>query len=467
LAAARDRERTAERGYFAVHPLLPFLLAPFLDRYYPPPRQAALALAFVAIANSVGFSASNEYASGAQRTLSIKWLRSEEQNFRHALALAEQHGLWDWIGGVLAGLRTLYSHLGRGPEWHALVEAAAKHVTDPATDGPIEAFVSVWDEVTSMRVSALRETGNLDQAEHLNRVLLALMPEDAPPETQAWRQFALAEILRDKGDAGCIEAFTTARDLFRADGDRHSTGIAEYNIGFAYHRQPGLRDLRAAMSHYQVALDLHDRADGLGWGRCLSQIVQVVTDVLEDGDLAQARDVLMSKLVLADDPEKVRMIPPGATVDATDRVVIMENRPKRGKRPTPPIPIPDELARVLCEQCIEKSMAVLRALPEDAAVDRGIVLLRLGRLYRHLGNAQPGLDAFVAAIQCYDETADRRGQGDARLQAALALRDLGRTDDALTYARWAEQRYAALGAAVAVRHADAVALVRGLTGQAD
>jgi hypothetical protein len=79
-------------GYYEIHPLLPYVLAPHLDRHYPPDRQRALAEVFVIMARSVGYSAAKEYEEGSERNLSIKWLSTEEGNRRAtAIRLSGRH----------------------------------------------------------------------------------------------------------------------------------------------------------------------------------------------------------------------------------------------------------------------------------------------------------------------------------------------------------------------------------------
>jgi tetratricopeptide (TPR) repeat protein len=199
-----------------------------------------------------------------------------------------------------------------------------------------------------------------------------------------------------------------ARDLFRTAADGPFEAIAEFDLGLVYHRQP-LRDLRAAMEHYETSLNLYNRCDRLGLGCCLSQMAQVAIDVADE---------------------------------------------MRGRGAA------DKERQLLRDTAMTSSLQALQLLPANAPQDRAVVFQRLGNLHRTRGEAEKSFTAFVQAMRCYDASGAPQGQADARFNAALALREMDRIEDALTYAQWAEQRFARLGPASAERRARAAAFVQ-------
>jgi hypothetical protein len=205
--AARDGTLLADPGYYEVHPLLPYVLAPHLERHYPPKRQTALARAFVGMAASQGNSATVEYESGKQRHVSIKWLQTEEQNLLHAWNLCRDCGWWQEVGGLLEGLFALYTHVGRVVERDLLLDEAIPYVTNSSTDEPLPERAEVWGLVTDRRIARARASGALDEAERLVRLRIHLDPANASPRRRGTRQLALGGILRDRGDPACADAF--------------------------------------------------------------------------------------------------------------------------------------------------------------------------------------------------------------------------------------------------------------------
>ena len=392
-------------SYYEVHPLLPYLLAPHLDRHFSPERRRALAKAFVIIAASVGKSAADEYREGSKRHLSIKWLSTEERDLLHALHLVRLYGLWELTGGLVAGLATLYDHTGRRSEWHSLVAAMARDVIDPETGGPIPGRELAWRILIDCRIKLARQQLDLQTVERLWALLEANEGAAMDQPEQAMRLWDLGQIREARGDAACLDAYTQARDIFRALGNRQMEAVIEFDIGRVYHRHPSLRNLRAAMEHYERSQRLHNPADGLGIGRCVSQMAQVAMEATPDGDRAG--------LAFA----------------------------------------------------IEASGFALKRLPHDSPRDRAIVLHRLGVLHRRLGRSDEALTWHREALHCYNRTDDPTGQGDVRFHMALALQALGRPDDSVLYARAAEQIFAGLGPGAAKRHETALALLGELAGE--
>jgi tetratricopeptide (TPR) repeat protein len=92
----------------------------------------------------------------------------------------------------------------------------------------------------------------------------------------------------------------------------------------------------------------------------------------------------------------------------------------------------------LSEQALELS-------PEAAIKVRGTLHGQLGNIYRDAGNIESALQHYQQCIQYFDEAGDPFSAAHARYNVALALRDVGRLDDAGTYAKAALANYQTFG----------------------
>jgi hypothetical protein len=92
----------AHDTYFEIHPLLPAAVAAHVQ--LDADRAMRWEHGWVWVAGMLGYSMINEYESGRQRALTLKWAASEELNLRYALDRALLRGWWDLVDGVASGL---------------------------------------------------------------------------------------------------------------------------------------------------------------------------------------------------------------------------------------------------------------------------------------------------------------------------------------------------------------------------
>ena len=71
----------------------------------------------------------------------------------------------------------------------------------------------------------------------------------------------MGQVLREQGDAECVQQYLEAITYGRRIGDKQTEAIAEYNLGNAYLRLPAIRGLDAAEAAYQRSLDLRNPND--------------------------------------------------------------------------------------------------------------------------------------------------------------------------------------------------------------
>jgi hypothetical protein len=143
--------------------------------------------------------------------------------------------------------------------------------------------------VTLHRVRLTREERDWAKAERLQRLLVDWSRQRAEPalaaaperrdasQLQAIRTLGvslqhLADIQKQQGRATCAAIFREALDLAGAIGDGAMQATCAFNLGHAYNDIAGLRNLDEAERWYRQSFDLRAPHDGLGRGRCVSQL---------------------------------------------------------------------------------------------------------------------------------------------------------------------------------------------------
>ena len=198
---------------------------------------------------------------------------AEEDNLLTAWRLAREYGWWPSVITTMQGLRTLYGDTGRNAAWRRLVETIVPDFIDPATDGPRPGREEDWSLVTSYRFSLARADRSWAEAERLQRICVdwdrkrARPALETAPETRDYRQrhavrtltasvHDLAEIQQEKDDPACVGAYREAFDLANAIGDTTLQATCAFNLGRAYRRIAGLRNLDEAERWARESLDL-------------------------------------------------------------------------------------------------------------------------------------------------------------------------------------------------------------------
>ncbi|HEX9370719.1 MAG TPA: tetratricopeptide repeat protein [Roseiflexaceae bacterium] len=423
------------RGYYSIHPALPWYFRDLFAKYYrqadgrpkmedggsaasdassslqPPASSPGMAAtrAYVEAIGALGNHYFWQYEGGNRDVIGA--LEAEEANLLHARRLARANGWWNVVINAMQGLRQLYDHTGRRAAWAKLVGEIVPDFVAPATGGPLPGREEQWSLVADYRVRLAREARRWDEAERLqptgvdwNRQraapALAIPPEQLDAgQRNAIRSLAvslhaLGQIHRELGQAECVPAYEEALELVERIGGRAVAAACAFNLGHVYMDIPTIRNLAQAERWYRRSLELHDERDRLGRSKCMDELGLVAYERFKE---ARA----------ADRPE-------------------------------------DELLRhindALCS-CHE----ALDLLPPNAVNDLAVVHNQLGNIYNDVGDLDRVLPHYRESIRHEEMQGNLYGAAQTRFNVALALANAGRHHEALLYAEAALRNYATYG----------------------
>ncbi len=132
--------RRLAKGYYTVHPALPWFFYDLLHESFPDYLEW-LEQAFSTIYGSYGWHLAEMFKTNTETVISL--LRAEEGNLTYALHLSRRHELWSNVEGILYGLRTLFVTQGRWVEWKRLIAEIEDELTDEGGE-PLEGRSELW-----------------------------------------------------------------------------------------------------------------------------------------------------------------------------------------------------------------------------------------------------------------------------------------------------------------------------------
>lgn len=370
---------------YAIHPGLPVALAA-AERYEPPGRAFAEAVAETAS----GWARFAETGRGQ-----APWL-AEASNIVAARRLASRRGWWPLVLWLLDSVAALGAHGGMSDIARAQVVAAAADFVDPDTGEPhpgMEEFGPVF-------------LGHL-----------AWVADMEGDRTKVVR-LRIADVAHRR--AAAAAALSVAPDR-RSDDDRavvRRLAVGLTNLGLAQRER---RD--------QSALDTMTEAAGLArtlgdWrlealNRLNLGVYWMTVPVPADFDRADAEFAAGYKLAIQDDP-------PLAGKLMTERGTVHYERALATADP--------DAARPKFERAAE-----LLELAVDQRGPDAVLLHQLGQVHRYLGHLKDSRAWFEQAIALSDTAVEPGAGANTRLHLALAREDASLLDEALSFARSAEQ----------------------------
>ncbi len=419
------------KGYYRIHPALPWFFRRLFDRFYPdheaqipplPPGEGrgeganaqAATRAFCEAMGGLGNYCLWEYNGGRREVIGS--LRAEEANLLQSWRLARRLGLWDLVIMTTQGLWMLYGHSGRRAEWAALVAAVAPDFI-AADDGPLPGREEEWGLITEYRVRLAREGRDWAGAERLQRRRVAwdrgraaeLLGRPAAGLSATERNrlrsltvslHELGEIQRAQERPECVPAYEEALGLAERIGDTALVAVCAFNLGHVYYGVgggtggiPALRDLGQAEHWYRRSLELTPETDRQGRARCLGQLGAVAWERALEAQAA------------------------GNTVEVEAQI----------------------------RAALGHYHQALELLPADAVNDRSVAHYQLGYIYLGIGRLDAALRHFQEVIHLCDDSGDHYGAASARFNVAIALLQANRRLDALDYARAALQGFQRYG----------------------
>ncbi len=377
-------------GYYRLHPALPWFLAPALAQAWGQGGAAGAgpaSRAYAAAMGALGNSYSRAFEEGRHQHQVVGVLEAEEANLLHARRLAVAGDWWHEAIGAMQGLGVLYGHQGRAGEWARLVEGAAALYVEAGGDGPRPGRDEAWSVFTQYRVRLARAGRDWAAAERLQRARVAVArhraadalatppPRRTPDQLNRVRTLAvsaheLGEILRERGDPGCVEHYREAMALAAGIGDAIGESVAAFNLGTAYQDIPALRDLDQAERWCQRSLELVGDKAPIGRARSLGQL----------GGLALAR---FNEAIEAREPAEA-------------------------------------LARHL-HDAARRYQEALPLFPADDVADLAVAHGQLGVVYKRAGDIPRAFDHYQRSIKFEMAMGNRFGAGLTRFNIALML----------------------------------------------
>jgi tetratricopeptide (TPR) repeat protein len=369
----------------AIHPGLAVALAG-AGRYEPADRAFAEAMAETASA----------WAAEAETHGTAAPWPAEAANIVAARRLASRKGWWPLVVRLLDGVTALGVHGGMRQLWHAELLDAAADFVDPDTGEPLPGMEEygvvllghlAW--VAEMEGDRAR-TARLRAADVNHRRTAAANALAVPPERRTEADRALVRRLAvgltnlgpaqsKMGNPAALDTMTEAIALARQLGDWRLAANNHLNLGVYWMTVPTPPEFDCADKEFTAGYNL-----------------AIQDDPPLAGKLMNERGTLHYERALASaDPDVVR----AELEKAADLL---------------------KLAAQLCEP--------------DAVLSH-----QLGQVHRQLGHLDKARAWFEQAIALRETEPEPGAGADSRLQLALALEDAGLLDEALSFARSAEQ----------------------------
>jgi tetratricopeptide (TPR) repeat protein len=385
-------------GYYGVHPALPWYFHDLFARHFSGDNAERACRAFVEAIGGLANVYLDVYDSGNRGIL--RALIAEEDNLLAALSLARKYGWWDCVINSMQGLNVLYTETGRRPAWRRLVEIATPDFVDAQTGLPLPGRGNQWSHFTDYRVRIAQEERNLVEAERLQRMNVDWRRERAEgalatmPEQRSDRQSldirllavtveVLGNVQRDRGQGNCVKSYREAFELYGTIQASPQQAVCALDLGVAYTVIPELHDFDTAERWLQQSMNLHRSEDSSGRAKVAAALGDVSFKRFQDG-LAKGR------------PQK-------------------------------------ELERLINEAGKNYQQA-LQLSPPTAIVARAAIHDRLGEVYDEFGDIDLALQHYQQAIRYNEQASEVYSAGRTRANAAFALLQALRLDDARVYA---------------------------------
>lgn len=413
------------RGYYGVHPALPWYFRALFERYFPEADGKAdgARCAFVEAMGQLGSLYHDRYGAGERELLSQ--LEAEEDNLLEAWRLARAGNMGRRVISAMQGLYVLYQATGRSAAWRRLVESVTPEFIDRATGHPLAGSEYEWRFITDYRVDLAGEERDWNEAERLLRVCLDWDRRRAEPilatKPETWNSRQrntvrtlgvslqhLSDLQLEQKKTASLEGFRAFLAISRSLGDIADEAAACHNLGRVYLSLPDLFDLDEAERWTRKAFDLRPPGDTFVRSGCLAQL----------GAVAYARFL-------------------GA---------------RKAGRPV------DDLQAYL-EQAAQLYEKALAMTPASAIQNRGIIHSQLGDIYKQSGLIDRALYHYREDIQYSEITGDAFGAGMSRYSVAVALLAAGRFSDAGLYAEAALENFQVVGDRAADNIRDTASLI--------
>lgn len=292
--------------HYTIHPALPWYLKRIFDNEYADSSitntgttKLQATRGFVEAVGERGQYYGATYSSGNREV--VQMLIAEEVNLLHAMRLALKNNWWEALNKVMLGLHTLYNYTGRKVEWSRVLSEAVPLFVDADSQGPLPGREAEWNSIMGYRVEIAIEAREFDKAESLLQPCLdwarrntASIPRNGEiPLTDAhkeqlgilskWLHF-LGSVKYHKDDAACVQLFLQDYEICMLTQDSSGAAVTAQSLGHAYKDLGPIRNLIQAKDWYRRSLDLRSNDDGLGRALALYQLSLVSYEEFQEAE---------------------------------------------------------------------------------------------------------------------------------------------------------------------------------------
>jgi tetratricopeptide (TPR) repeat protein len=280
-----------DRDIYEIHPALPWVFQTNLQRHY----EDTIPVLVDAYTDAYGVLAETSFQQfpiSPEHVIAI--LRLEEANLHHALQLARTRQRWQAAQGILYGLRTLLTTLGRWADWESIAEEVKAEISDPAGE-PLTGRERLWNAVQGHLAEIAMFYGRLDTSEAIYQHLGAYYETQGEQRNAAVAVHQLGRIAQER------RRFDEARTSYQKSleiaemlGDLRLTTTTLHSLGTIAQETA---ELDKAEVWYRRGLEISERSnDQYAIGSALHQLGTIAQ---ERGRLEEARAWYQQSLEIA------------------------------------------------------------------------------------------------------------------------------------------------------------------------
>lgn len=259
--------RRITMGAYEIHPALPWVFQSSLQKYYAA-SIPNLVDAYMQAYATVGETGSKQFQIDPQQAMLI--LQLEEANLRHALHLARTANRWESVQGILYGLRTLLTTLGRWSEWVALLTEVKVNLVE-REGKPQRERERLWSAVQGHLGEMAMLYGDLDTSEAIYNRLKLFYEDQHDEQNIAVAMHQLGRIAQERRRYDeAINWFEQSLEIAVKMENLQLMTIALQNLGTIAQE---LRQSEKAETYYRRSLEIAERVnDQSSVGNTLHQL---------------------------------------------------------------------------------------------------------------------------------------------------------------------------------------------------
>jgi tetratricopeptide (TPR) repeat protein len=392
---------------YRIHPALPWFLGESFTQLYSSVRADAARRAFAVTMAIYADNANHQIQMGNR--LFRERVQQDEANLLRAMRIALGMDLADAAVSNACALLRLYLSAGRRIDMHRLLDEIGSAIDDPITGTPLIGRETQWMEVAVYRAALARESRQWEEVTRLidiwepmaRRLSATALLKQATELTEEDKHrlkslsvmfHEIAGLRMAMDDPRCANAFAEDFELSIKIHDHTGAAITAYNAGQAHLAVQSIHNVSEAERWCHLSLNLRDPRDVVGRARC---------------------HLLLARIACA--------------------------RADEASNPNGP-----ELKGHIMA-AIDWCNNALNALPLDAFAELSVAHNMAGTILSNIGRNVDAIRHYRACLTYEEQLGDVFGAGESRENIATVLLDMGRLDQAQTYALRALQDFEQIG----------------------